>query len=279
MIVCITGMHRSGTSMVANMLHRCGLFLGEEDELMPATTDNARGHWEHKQFVRINEDILHSLGGAWYAPPADSVASSFQRMPEIRQSASALVDSFSKREPWGWKDPRNCLTLPFWSDLLSDIKVVICVRNPLEVVESLRRRPVFRHSEGNVLWKFYKEARSSLSLTQRKFFSPKACLELWRIYNERILEHAAPECRIVTHYDTYFRDAAGELARVLRFLEIKASDEAVREAASLASIDLRHNRFKGPSLIASRMPTETSQLYEDLCEESRRTLRAEAPQV
>ena len=31
---------------------------------------------------------------------------------------------------WGWKDPRTCLTLPFWQDVIGSIRYVICIRNP-----------------------------------------------------------------------------------------------------------------------------------------------------
>lgn len=46
MPVCILGMHRSGTSMVARLLHHCGLALGEPDALLgahAAAVDNPRG--------------------------------------------------------------------------------------------------------------------------------------------------------------------------------------------------------------------------------------------
>ena len=41
----VLGMHRSGTSALAGMLHHLGVALG--DRLMKATLDNPRGYWEH----------------------------------------------------------------------------------------------------------------------------------------------------------------------------------------------------------------------------------------
>ena len=44
MSVCITGMHRSGTSMVAKLLHESGVYLGSDIDLMPADAHNADGY-------------------------------------------------------------------------------------------------------------------------------------------------------------------------------------------------------------------------------------------
>ena len=67
--ICIAGAHRSGTSMVMRLLHECGLYLGAESDLMPAQADNPDGFWEHLRFVKLNDEILNSLGGAWDLPP------------------------------------------------------------------------------------------------------------------------------------------------------------------------------------------------------------------
>ena len=67
-IICIAGMHRSGTSMVARLLHASGLFLGPEDELMDSMPDNPRGFWENQEFVAINDELLSMFWGAWDYP-------------------------------------------------------------------------------------------------------------------------------------------------------------------------------------------------------------------
>src|SRR5439155_5522042 len=102
-------------------------------------------------------------------------------------AARALLAEFEEHEPWGWKDPRTSLTLPFWQTLVEP-KLVVCLRNPLEVAVSLHRR-------------------NSLSYT--------LAVALWHDYNERVLAATPAEGRVVTHYDAYFRDALREVERVL----------------------------------------------------------------
>ena len=61
---------------------------------------------------------------------------SFTLVTPQGEAAIKLVKGY---DHWGWKDPRNSLTLPFWKELLPNLKVVVCVRNPIEVIASLRR--------------------------------------------------------------------------------------------------------------------------------------------
>ena len=63
MPVCITGMHRSGTSMIARILNLCGLYLGPQDKMMPPKPDNPQGFWENIDLAVLNENILMHLGG------------------------------------------------------------------------------------------------------------------------------------------------------------------------------------------------------------------------
>src|SRR6266481_10096071 len=67
--VCIAGMHRSGTSMVAQLLNLCGLFLGNKEDMWGPTPANPEGHWEHVGFTRVNVELLNALRCGWYCWP------------------------------------------------------------------------------------------------------------------------------------------------------------------------------------------------------------------
>src|SRR6476661_6417631 len=137
MPVAIGGMHRSGTSMTAQLLSIMGMYLGEESDLVPATTENPEGYWEHTGFVDVNDEILHELGGGWDCPvalPEDWRDEA--RLAPLQTRGRQVIERLGEHEPWGWKDPRNSLTLPFWQALVPQLEVVICVRHPLEVALS-----------------------------------------------------------------------------------------------------------------------------------------------
>ncbi|HTD84719.1 MAG TPA: hypothetical protein VK648_13110, partial [Gemmatimonadaceae bacterium] len=47
----IAGAHRSGTSMLARLLHNCGLYMRLDCDLVPGRGDNPDGFWENRWFV------------------------------------------------------------------------------------------------------------------------------------------------------------------------------------------------------------------------------------
>src|SRR5882724_5755708 len=67
--IVITGMHRSGTSLLANALGRAGVDLG--DQLVTAGRGNRHGHFEDVEFLQFHERFLGRRGIGALAPPAD----------------------------------------------------------------------------------------------------------------------------------------------------------------------------------------------------------------
>ena len=100
--------------MVTRLLHGCGLYLGPKDALMPPQADNPDGFWEHLGLVALNDELLEALGGAWDLPPKTNENLSEERLDPLRLKAQLLIEGFHSIPIWGWKDPRNSLTLPFW---------------------------------------------------------------------------------------------------------------------------------------------------------------------
>ena len=239
-VVCIAGMHRSGTSMVARMLNLCGLYLGEEKDLMPAAEDNPDGYWENRYFVDINDGVLLSLKGSWDTPPdywPGWEDSSF--LNPYRQEAEEVINKIeSLTSLWGWKDPRTSLTLPFWQKLIPDLKVVICVRHPDEVAHSLARR-----------------GHSSTAFSAR----------LWYTYYERLLASVQSQNQIITHYDAFFHDAQAELYRLLSFLNVPKDQQKINTAHEALNLTLRHNRATLADLSKFNDYPEVAEMYSRLC--------------
>jgi len=238
MPVCIVGMHRSGTSMVARLLNLCGLYLGEDSDLKGVGPDNPDGFWENSEFRNINEEILRKLGRGWDLP--FSVAAGWELQPQmtpLRDIASTVIEPFKYSEPWGWKDPRNSLTLPFWKNLLTNLRVVVCLRDPIEVARSLQTR-----------------ASSSMRFG----------FDLWLSYYKEIIATTSPQERIITHYSSYFLDCLAELRRILRFLELERPDDAIERACAASKGSLRHHTSTVQELFKTDVPAEVVKLYRGL---------------
>ena len=230
--------------MVTRLLHRCGLELGPESDLMPPQADNPEGFWEHLGFVALNEELLNELGGAWDLPPNADENFTHARLDPLRMKARLLIERFDSARVWGWKDPRNSLTLPFWQDLLPGLKTLIVVRNPLEVAYSMRERNGTSFSLG---------------------------LRLWEIYNRRLLEIANEQQRLVTHYDLFFDDAETELRRIAEFIGLP--DAEAHNAAALVKKRRRHTHFTVEHLIDARVAPGVIELYRALIGEASATGR------
>ncbi len=238
--IAIVGMHRSGTSMVAKLLQLAGLNLGDEADLMPPAEQNPEGFYEHLQFVRLNDEVLNVAGAGWDCPPAAGFNWDDNALDSFRERARCLALPLREQLPWGWKDPRTSLTLPFWRGALGPLQVVAVVRNPLEVVISLNRRNEFSTALG---------------------------LTLWQIYAERILEDTSPAERLITHYDSYFLEPDQEITRVLAFLGLDHGQD--RQALKTAAIpDLRHHRKTVRDLHDHGIPAQVIDLYLRLCREA-----------
>lgn len=156
-VVCVLGMHRSGTSLVSRILGLMGLSHGPAEHMMGPAEFNPRGHWEYQPLVDLNDAILAAYGGSWDAPPLWPEAwHRDSSMDSLRAEARNIFErDFSGTNAWVWKDPRTSLTLPFWHDLVPGMRYVVCLRNPLDVALSLQGRDGFSLVKGGDLWLTY----------------------------------------------------------------------------------------------------------------------------
>lgn len=147
----LTGFHRSGTSFVANVFHEGGLFLGEK--LLGAKWSNPYGHFEDEEVVHFHDGILSDAMGSWYLPPAVSSVYSHGAMEWI---AHYTMRRRALQRPYGFKDPRLCLTIRHWAAALPHLNVIYIHRDPNACIASIWKRAWgdYRHGSGSRVNKF-----------------------------------------------------------------------------------------------------------------------------
>lgn len=150
MKIFIIGMHRSGTSMITGILHKCGLELGED--LLMGARDNPRGHFESRRFIKINNEILFCNRGRWNLPPEN-----IQFCPGMKSKMRQFLNEFDPQKISGFKDPRVCLTFPLWYQAIhpEPIKAVMIVRPFSAIAKSLQKRNGFNIGKGEHLADHY----------------------------------------------------------------------------------------------------------------------------
>ena len=150
-IILVLGMHRSGTSLIAQLASKWGAYMG--DNLYGANEYNKDGYWEYVPLVEFNEKILRFIGRTWYFPPeklnVDLLVDEFGN--EAKQIVAKMDLSNSA---WCWKDPRMVFLLPFWKKILENrnIVYVVSARNPLAIIQSLNKRDSMPFTIALSLW-------------------------------------------------------------------------------------------------------------------------------
>lgn len=195
----ITGMHRSGTSLLANVFQDAGVSIGEV--LMPAGEDNPNGFFEDQDFVRFHDEVI------WRMDPAGIFLWEPHGRADLSKSelsaARELVENRSSSSPWAWKDPRTVLFLDLWREVVPDASFLFVFRRPDLVVESLRRRGdrrLIRRLVGKSLW----PGKGRLGM-----FRFRRAISAWTLYNQRILDFVEknPERSCLIEIDSLLADS------------------------------------------------------------------------
>lgn len=237
-VLILTGMHRSGTSLVASLFQRAGISLGKE-WVAPKANDNPRGFFEDAEFVEFHEALLHARGQDIL------VTRDFLLQPDAAETerARSIIAARADQNLWGWKDPRTSLALEFWHALLPDARFVLVYRHPLDVMLSLARR---------------------LQLVGFDFY---AALEAWYAYNRALLQFAQPHPSQVLLCNSYaviaqIETFASALAETFDFTP--ALDAAQRDEIFSSELLRRPAHTTATENILRQIHPEAMQLYDAL---------------
>lgn len=172
--IVILGMHRSGTSLLAQMVRAWGASPGDDADLMPADEVNPEGYGELVPLVKLDDALLAATGSNWFCPPVDDAAvRALAGDPAFRQRALELVAKMDSQSPvWYWKDPRLSVLLPFWQEIWGDVVYLLPLRDPLESARSIAKRDGHPISASLLLWQ-----RSMLSVLEHTKHSPRILLQ------------------------------------------------------------------------------------------------------
>ena len=228
--ICILGMHRSNTSMVTRLLNICGAYIGEEKDLYSSKSDNPTGHWEHLEVIDINNKILKKFHGEWDIIPHFSDDWEKEKdLDDLKDRAKRFIKTMdSKSDVWVIKDPRMCLTLPFWNSLIPDMKLIITIRNPYDIAESLKKRNKMDIEIG---------------------------LSLWQNYWSQMINSVIRKDKIFTLHTDFFKDWKKEIKKILRFVDCKGLSykDKKKEISEFIQPGLNHHNTKKKDILSKNI--------------------------
>lgn len=235
-IFVITGMHRSGTSLIASLLQSAGVDIGKR--LVGANESNAKGHFEDLEFCEFHQNVLRSQGisvDGW------TLESSIQVQVQYLHKAKSIIKTKSLKPLWGWKDPRTTLFLDFWSQLIPNAKFIFVYRSPWDVIDSLYRR-------GDIVF----------------HTNPTLALQLWISYNKKVIKFfdVFPERSLILNIATINNTLNCLTEKITRKFDIYlATDELTIYEESL--LHREEFTFQRATLIKHFFP-EAFELYYEL---------------
>ena len=243
--IIITGMHRSGTSLLSNILMQQGIFMGSKLD-----SNN-----ESIFFQRINKWILSCIGSSWDNPQTLKDLENEDINVIINRLGKALNSRFSKSLflgkkdliynkslneidiVWGWKDPVNTFTLFIWKKIFPNSKIININRHPLDVSTSLINResnlkskdkeslfpeflssllPVLSINKGDVLSSFnIKNINDGLKLYKKYFDEIESNKNLYDVLDIK--------------YEDLIMDSNKVLNEIFDYLDMNISDDEYQD--------------------------------------------------
>lgn len=223
--IIVLGVDRSGTSLVAQLVHRFGAYGGNEERLGQGDVHNPRGYWENGPLARLLVELFWDPVLQFWQPGFEEALVERAADPRFRGPAEELAKAMARQSRiWYWKEPLLCVLLPFWTRIWGEPAYVITVRNPYDSAVSWER---FRTADG---------LPGPLRMIA-------ANLLRWQLFLLSVLRHTeGARYRLFVSYEDLVRDPAGQCDRLARFLTAAAGTprEAAARAARMArAVDRR----------------------------------------
>jgi hypothetical protein len=119
----VLGMHKSGTTLIARLLHHAGINMVEETSSSHYEEGN---YYERVATYHINLELLN-------AEPDQLELHTLPRKLNINQELCLRIHSLieeldSQHLDWGFKDPRTCLVYEAWRVAVGEHKIVVIFR-------------------------------------------------------------------------------------------------------------------------------------------------------
>ncbi len=218
-MLLLTGMHRSGTSITARLFFEAGADMGDPETFYPGDRWNPDGYFEQPEFHSINMPLINGLWGklSYFSLPSEKTI--LNRAGRFSELIPLIAEKYKGKIV---KETRFSLTYPAWEQYGTKFeKVLINIREPIQVANSLKKRNHIPIRTG---------------------------LKLWYEHNKRILNYTENVPRIILNYNKLLNNESSflELKRVLLFMEIDIPDSMIiKILRTYVKSSMNHNPVSG----------------------------------
>lgn len=256
--IVILGMHRSGTTMITEILEQLGLFVGDQKD------DNC----ESLFFYKINKWAFR-IGISKIDMPDNMKLMSPACKTEIISSFDYFLGSWRRwiylgkkyffryknikdlDFPWGWKEPLNTFTIDLWKEIFPEAKIIHIYRNPMDSAASFIKRDAVKRNSFKLSWK---KRLKRFFLISNKYhqnfrltdFQPG--YDVWQSYINKAFELESQfENRILTiKYEDFLDDPIPFLQKLVPFCGLSATESQIKTSSNNIKV-ARKFAFQGNS--------------------------------
>lgn len=177
MLFVILGMHKSGTTLVAQTLHQSGIYMGND-------FDSERNYYQGNHFESyeanlICADLLNVRFGTSSLKKIKIPNTKNQNWGQFQKLRELGIKNFVDRlqtghQDWGIKSPWLSLVYPYWEKFLPPHRLIVVYRDPLHVFQHYFRGKnplgLIRSSRALYQWKVYnRKIKEILDHTQHDY--------------------------------------------------------------------------------------------------------------
>ncbi|MGC9779819.1 MAG: sulfotransferase [Candidatus Heimdallarchaeota archaeon] len=255
--VIILTQPRSGSSLLAGILHRFGVYMGEEKDLMMSQHKNKLGSYENQAFLKLSHNILFKAKRLmlYWKRLSDEDGKVESAVKDYEEELVKLIRD-TERNLWGFKEAVLIYTLPYFHHHLKNPYYIILHRDPESVANSQARAGKLRNwwPEIRTEFSYFKPHQwfvlfgRTLRTTFTKGFlyrNKKFIAELTKDGQKRIDEFVNDKKYIRINLLDLVNEPKKAIEEIVKFLEIKPTDEQMKDALN----------FIHPELITSEIGT------------------------
>jgi len=254
--VVILTQPRSGSSLLAGILHHLGVYMGEEQELQRGKYKNKLGSFEDHRFLAINHNILFK---------AERLMGYHNRFSDEDGKVEAAVKEYeeelkdyikeSEREFWGFKEAVLIYTIPYFEHLLKDPHYFVLHRDAESVANSQIRAGKlknWRHEIKSEFSYFTPKKRFLLFLRTMKttftkgfvYRKKKFIVKLTLDAQERIKEFVKTRKHMVIELFEIIDKSDATIEKIIKFLDLKPTKEQIKNALEFIRPELITSEIK-----------------------------------
>jgi hypothetical protein len=244
-ILCVP---RSGSSLIAGILHHLGVYMGPDKDLKMGNHVNEKGCFENQDFLSLSHNLLFE---------ADSPVALIE-MPDESKIESAVKKNEEKirslltkhqKTLWGWKDPSTFHIIPYVHSYLKNPHYIIIKRKIKHIVKSTKNItkisnfiPSMKHEMSlydsqqrmTVLKRFF----STYINRGNVFKDTEVMKEVIKEAYQKMAEFCSDKKSLELRFEQVINNPKKKIKKMERFLGLKHNKQTFRKALEFVNPDL-----------------------------------------